>query len=133
MKMNSRLRDGVTLALVLALTGCGDSSSAPDADPYQTKVEVKILSSAYLSAIVEIGKSPSKVEDLKLPDSGMVKAVKNGKYVVVWDVPTKADEKTIILYEKDAPTRGGFVATLDGEVTKMTPQEFRAAPKAAGR
>lgn len=39
--------------------------------------------------------------------------------------------QSVIAYEKDAPTAGGWVLLQDGTVRQMTADEFQAAPKAA--
>src|SRR5205823_2650218 len=44
--------------------------------------------------------------------------------------PGKVPSDKILAYEKKVPEQGGYVLMLDRTVKKMTPEEFRAAPKA---
>jgi hypothetical protein len=76
------------------------------------------------------GTPPKKVEDLKGLNAEIVKAVKDGVYVVLWNAKSGAPGTAIVAYEKDVPTKGGMVADLNASVRRMTAQEFQAAPKA---
>jgi hypothetical protein len=76
---------------------------------------------------------PKKVEDLRDLPASVVNAIKQGEYVVVWNAGKTTPGNAVIAYEKHVPAAGGMVATLNGVVTRMTPQEFREAPKAGGR
>jgi hypothetical protein len=63
---------------------------------------------------------------------GVEKAVK-GDIIIQWGAglsngPDAAN--TVLAYEKAAPEHGGAVLTQDGEVRTMTPEQFKAAPKA---
>ncbi|AMV40781.1 hypothetical protein [Planctomyces sp. SH-PL62] len=69
-----------------------------------------------------------------------VNAVKNGEIVVIWGVKLddlsiegdgdSADE--VLAYEKATPEQGGYVLMKNRDIRKMTADEFKAAPKAAG-
>jgi hypothetical protein len=71
-------------------------------------------------------------------EKSVVQAAKDGQYVVIWGVNIgevarggAGMSQTVLAYEKDVPTSGGMVATVDGNVTNMTAAEFQAAPRAA--
>jgi hypothetical protein len=79
------------------------------------------------------GTPPKKVEDLAGLEPRVVQAIKGGQYVVLWNASPNAPGSAVVAYEKEVPAAGGMVATLNGAVNRMTPQEFREAPKAGGR
>ena len=58
--------------------------------------------------------------------------VTKGEIVVLWGAnPKDGASDQILAYEKKTPQTGGFVLMQDGTtVKKLTPDEFRAAPKA---
>jgi hypothetical protein len=62
-------------------------------------------------------------------------AVKSGDVIVTWGVKMagegeKSSNEAIVAYEKKTPTEGGYVLSVNGNIKKMSPQEFQAAPKA---
>ena len=63
-----------------------------------------------------------------------MQAAKSGKYVILWSATISKEKpqasSTILGYEKDAPTAGGWVLLVDGNVKHMTATEFQSAPKA---
>jgi hypothetical protein len=77
------------------------------------------------------GNSPKKIESLGGLEPRVIQAVKSGEYVILWGAGANTPGTAVIAYEKDVPTKGGMVANFTGTVTRMTPQEFQAAPKAA--
>jgi hypothetical protein len=70
---------------------------------------------------------PSKPEDLQpyLKAAGSLPGMKEGEYIVVWDAYPK--EKVVLVYEKDAPTNGGFVCYRDAKLENLTAIEVQAA------
>lgn len=88
----------------------------------------------------ENNKGPTKAADLKKYELGFplgYAAVQGGQVVVIWGSTVAGEggggSKEVVAYEKDAPTAGGFVVLQDGSVKQMTADEFKAAPKAAGK
>jgi hypothetical protein len=78
------------------------------------------------------GRSPSRLEDmadLKRDMPLVYQAIEDGVYVVYWNAPMNGSSRAILGHVRDAPTKGGVVLLLDGSVTNMTPEEFKAAPK----
>jgi hypothetical protein len=62
-------------------------------------------------------------------------AVKVGDVIVLWGATIKGEgekggDDAVAAYEKSVPTLGGYVLLTSGEVKKMTPAQFQAAPKA---
>jgi hypothetical protein len=71
------------------------------------------------------------LKDLQHDHGKLYKAVQEGRYVLLSGDPARAPagtSNTIVAYMRDAPTRGGVVALLDGSARNMpTAQEFQAA------
>jgi hypothetical protein len=78
------------------------------------------------------GNSPKSVKDLSGLEPRVVREINDGLYVVLWNAKPNTPGTAVVAYEKDADTKGGMVANLTGSVTKMSVQEFKAAPKASG-
>lgn len=80
------------------------------------------------------GKPPQKAEDL-VPyldkNEKLINALKTGDYVFLYGVGllqmTQGTSNTVLAYEKDTPTKGGFVAYGDGSVKKLTADDFKKA------
>jgi hypothetical protein len=61
-------------------------------------------------------------------------ALVSGEYILFWNVGLSDDPaaaSTVLAYHRDTPTQGGHVLMRSGEVKKLSPAEFQAAPKAA--
>jgi hypothetical protein len=59
-----------------------------------------------------------------------VQALESGECVFVWSAyaaPPASPAMTVLAYEKEVPSQGGYVVTLDGKVKAMSAEEFRAA------
>lgn len=134
-----RLMCGLVVGVLL--TGCnsGQAGLSPDEAEQQIKrnsvEEVAELLRLYKAN--HHNKAPVKAKDLAAYEvgfpSGYLK-VKQGDIVVLWSTPfvDGASDK-IIAYEKEAPEAGGYVLMQDGTtVKKLTPEQFKTAPKAAG-
>jgi len=129
----------VTVALALGLlAGCSSKPPGASVPPDLTLLqEVNDL----LRAGGPPGRLPGKVSDLDRAKEMFPRAyetVKSGKVVVLWGAPTQGEgdvgkDEKVVAYEKQTPTEGGYVLLSAGSVTKMTAEEFKAAPKAAGK
>jgi hypothetical protein len=118
---------------VLLLAGC----SGKDGGSRVSDLDMKSTVLAHINYYDQKRKAPTKAEDLaQLMDKSeahVVTMMKSGDIVVQWDVSV-ADLMTapggpkeyVLAYEKDAPTKGGFVATGDAGVKKVTAEEFKA-------
>jgi prepilin-type processing-associated H-X9-DG protein len=101
--------------------------------------DLRQLGLLYHQHIAASGEGPADLaawQDLRrdLPD--VYQAIGDGRLIVVWGVRL-ADQpagaaRSILAYEKDAPTRGGNVLMADGSVRTMSLSEFQAAPRARG-
>src|SRR5262245_8075884 len=107
-------------ALVLAV-GCGKTGNVVTADQSQTQ-ELNDLYEAYSEYVKNHQKPPQQLSDLRKYEaihSLGLRVLKEGKYVAVWGVSSK-DSGTVLVYEKDAPTKGGPVLMADGSIKNMS-------------
>jgi hypothetical protein len=82
-------------------------------------------------------RAPAKLEDLSRFKGSYPRgyeAVQSGKIEVIWGTQLKGEEdvgkdETVLAYEKDAPTQGGYVLLSAGTIKKMSAGEFQSAPK----
>jgi len=89
------------------------------------------------SAAGPTGRPPTKLADLDRFQNMNARgyaAVKAGDVVVLWGTPLKGEGETgqneqLVAYEKEVPTKGGYVLFSAGTVKKMSPDEFNATPK----
>jgi hypothetical protein len=131
------VRDGFILTAVLALAaGCessggGGFEASPDnGDRYALTEVGEILRNRMLDTT----QPPRSQDDIgRYENAGPTGfgRVKKGEIVVLWGTnPKDGASDQILAYEKKTPLAGGFVLMQDGlTVKKLTPDEFRAAPK----
>ncbi len=85
-------------------------------------------------------KPPQKLDDLNtVRTQGMngYQALRSGEIVLLYNAtlpdldeePGHAESAEILAYEKQVPESGGSVLLLNRTVKKMTPEEFKAAPR----
>jgi hypothetical protein len=148
------LRSAVTAAMLLSLVGCkepksggkGDQFSegpsredikkgiekrAPIVQRHDAGMDLRTIAQMYAGDWLG-GVAPKKLEDLKGLDARTVQLVQDGVYVVLWGASPNAPGTAIVAYEKNVPTKGGMVVNLTASVSRMSPQEFKAATKASG-
>ena len=138
-------------ACCVLMTGCGKQGTNADgnkgglrqpATNLQTSNDLKQLGLAYHSSYVDsTRRPPAKAQDLAPfieNDRRLLGRLESGEIVfrygvTLTDMLPEGTSKTIIAYEKDAPTQGGLVALGDGFVKKVSADEFKtlklATPK----
>jgi hypothetical protein len=101
---------------------------------------LKQIGLAYHDCLSNSNKPPAKIEDLAPyyeNDAKITDALKKGQFVFIYNSSIKnmpaGTAKTILAYEKEVPTSGGLVLMADASVRSMTADEFKKAPKAAGK
>jgi hypothetical protein len=122
-------------SLGLFLPGCSSKPKGADVPPDLTLLQE--VNSLLHAAAGAAGRQPTKVDDLNRYKSTYpqgYEAVKSGNVVVLWSTPQKGEgdvgkDETVLAYEKNVPTEGGYVLLSAGTVKKMTAAEFNAAPK----
>jgi hypothetical protein len=112
----------------------GVGNTLPSVGRILSITDLKAFADLYIAHSLANGKPPANLEELTDVPKPVVDAIKDGSYVVNWNVGGHGEPSTAaIAYEKTAPEKGGVVATLGGSVTKMTPDEAQDAIKAAKR
>jgi hypothetical protein len=116
----------------LFMVGCSsDGGSAPPP-------ETTALREVDMMLRTPLPRMGPKGPDLKMFQNDFpvgTQAAMSGDIVILWgakmlDEGDKTKSLEIVAYEKKTPTEGGYVLTLSGDIKKMTPAEFEAAPKA---
>lgn len=121
--------------MALAVAGCGGALNKA-----KTSNDLKAIGLAYHNYINNNTKAPDKMDDLKplLADEPKVaQGLADGTYVFIYgvkltDMPDGTGS-TVLGYEKDAPTKGGYALFGDGSVKQVSAKEFQAAPKAKAK
>ena len=129
--MKSALKILLLLVLLIAANGCGGARF--DNKLAQEKRELGELYDWYLNYAKSHESPPadlSQADEDEITNSAGLRAVKDGKYTVVWNLKTR-DAATILAYEPAAPTQGGIVLLANGAVRKMTADEFKRAKPAS--
>jgi hypothetical protein len=135
---------GLSLVATWLVAGCGPSKTpgVPDLPPSTSALTE--VGEMYRLYELRSKKPPTKVQDFQNLNSvcpiGYLK-LSNGEVVAQWGVMLtglgegessgdSGDE--VLAYEKDVPEKGGQVLMKDRTVKTMTPEQFKAAPKAGG-
>jgi hypothetical protein len=123
------------LTLCGLAVGCGDTPGRENVtiEPNQPLEEIGKLVEQYTAAKK---RPPAKVQDLTPYEPGFpvgMHALSQGQCVLIYGaslVKTPEAAKSVLAYDKDAATEGGYVLMQDGTVKKMTADEFKNAPQA---
>ena len=100
----------------------------------ETANDIKQIAIAYHTYFSDNNKAPTKADDLGryLENSKkLLDALNSGSLVFAYGVTplqmTDGTSNTVLIYEKDIATRGGYVGYGDGSVKKLTADEFKKA------
>jgi hypothetical protein len=126
------VRDVLLLAGLALLAGCSSQPRGAGAPQYGLLQEVNELLHAAQGGA---GRPPAKLSDLnryKAQFPRAYEAVKSGDVVVRWGTPLKGEgdvgeDETVLAYEKDAPSDGGFVLMSAGSVKEMSADDLKTA------
>jgi hypothetical protein len=119
----------IFVVLAVLTTGCGPTDHASNLEP-QEKVLTEIYG-MYRMYTKTHQQPPEKLSDIEQTNpvgSPAPQLVQEGQYVVVWGVKDK-DAGTVLAYEKDAPTNGGWALMADGKVQRLGAEAFLSVPK----
>lgn len=141
--MLSFSRLGLALVLGAILGSAGGCNSEPkplsaDAAAEQGKLNMMRELGEMLALFKgDSNRPPKTVAELVKYEGGFQVGylrLKDGEIILFWGAPIKEGASdTILAYEKATPDSGGYVLMQDGTtVTKLTAEEFKAAPKAPG-
>ena len=116
--------------LLASVAGCAATTDTPLP---KNQDDLKQIHEIYQHFVKSQEKPPGEVSDLTQRQyerihPGTVKALQDGKYLVVFGITAK-DAGTVLAYEKDAPVQGGTVIMADGSVKTVTADEFKAAKR----
>lgn len=127
-----KLTNLLVALLMLALAGSASAQNA--VQDQKTKNDLKQLVLAYHNYFDANNKAPEKPDDLGPfieNDKRLLDLMKSGQVVFLFGVkPTEMTDgtsNTVLVYEKDAPAKGGIVAYADGSVKKLSADEFKKA------
>jgi hypothetical protein len=111
---------------VFVVFGCGKST-----DEKKTATTLKLFGSGYQIYSENNQRPPQNAAELKTVISSD-EPIDFDKFHIIWGVDLKSitSAKTVIAYEKSAAESGGHVLFHDGEVVKVTAEEFAKLPKA---
>src|SRR5579871_5111901 len=127
------VRKTVAIVLCLGLFG-GCTSTRRQKEVAPERMDLTELNEL-LHTASSAGRGPTKLADLEKHSKMFPKAynaVKNGDIIVVWNTPVKGEGdvgkgETVIAYEKNVPTEGGYVLLSAGTVKQMSAADFAAA------
>ena len=121
------------------IAGCGTKSSERDGGAVvantMEQTALGEVGTLYRTFLDEAKRPPKNLKDLTKYGPAFPFGfdwLSRGDLVTYWGVDLKDSETaTVLAYEKKAPAQGGYVLMQDGKTVKMmTPEEFKAAPKA---
>jgi hypothetical protein len=122
------------LALALLALTAGNATAQNPVQDKKVAADLKQLALAYQNYNDTFGKAPLKTDDFGPfveNDKRLLETMKSGQIVFIFGVSIKeltdGASNTVIAYEKDAPTKGGYVAYGDTSVKKLTADEFKKA------
>ena len=117
---------------VIVPVGCGPSTAGPDSREELTISQVAQIFHMRQRAQKSPPQGIKDVEGQQTVAPAAVAAIKSGEVIVYWGVGLADDSEaasTVLAYQKDVPEKGGEVLMQDGNATKMTAEEFKAAKK----
>ena len=132
----------LTAVVSVSAMGCG-GEKAPLSTAEINDRSIKQVGQIYANFTKDAHKPPVGVKDFKRYAQmapGAYNAVNSGDVDVIWGVKledlseegSKDSADEVLAYEKQVPKEGGLVLMKNRTVRKMTADEFKAAPKAAG-
>jgi prepilin-type processing-associated H-X9-DG protein len=129
------------IAAVVAVAGCGGDGGGGGGGQAAER-DLHKLGLLYHSALMTNRNGPANAEELAAvaedkEGQQAIRGLKEGRYVFLWNVKLlghpQGTDQLVLAYEKDAPTKGGYVLFLDGHVARKSAQEFNELPKPKSR
>lgn len=127
-------------ALFVQVSGCGGGGEKSDEAPGE-RLNLEYFAGDYLMYSTSQKRPPRNLADMNILNTMLSPAmneVRNGNIIVGWgaslpdteEEPGHSKAPEILAYGKEVPEKGGYVLHLDRTITRMTPEEFKAAAKA---
>jgi hypothetical protein len=126
MKATANLLFAVSLAAVAGACG-GKASFKPELAV--EKRELGEIYDCYMGYVKSNERPPTELSQLKPYEAAHAagfRALRDGKYKVVWGVSDKTDG-TVLAYESAATEKGGVVLMADSTVKTMTAEDLKTA------
>lgn len=121
----------VTGLVIGVLIGCGGGSG--NANKEQIQLALEDFSQFLKNLPTDDAKPPKNMEEF-IPREPMApmaaEGLSNGELVYLWGEDLRDGGESIIAFQKDAETNGGWVLLQNGNVLRMTPEKFKITPKA---
>ncbi len=122
------------LCLCVCVLGCGGAGTGQKGDDtIPTQPALAEVAELVKQHIQEKNRPPARLQDLEPYEPGLIigyEGLKRGAVVLFYGASITANANTVLAYEKDVPTQGGYVLMQNGTVKRMTAEEFKKAPKA---
>jgi hypothetical protein len=115
--------------LAVLIAGCGRTEQDPNID--SQKIDLETIYEIYSTHVKNYQRPPAASSDLKQYERAyprLSRILKEGQYVIVWGVNDENPD-TVLAYEKDAPTNGGWAVMADGTVKRLDAEAFQNVPK----
>jgi hypothetical protein len=131
----------MTLVRCMVIAGClgllGGCSGKPRGQVPPEALLLQQVNDLFRTASGRTGQSPTQLSDLDRSQALFPRAyaaVQSGEIVVLWGAALKGESEvgkneSVVAYEKNAPTSGGYVLLSAGTVKKMSAAELSAALK----
>jgi hypothetical protein len=127
----------LTTVLFLVAIGCNSSGKQQTAGQTTAEQDFRELGLVYEYIAAEKSYPPRDLEDMRTRHSDalimVIPKIESGDYVVFWGVgriTSGSDSETVLAYEKNAASAGGWVLLRSGTSKRVTAQEFAALRKA---
>jgi hypothetical protein len=131
---NRILTAAASIGLLVGLVGCGaDTPPTNPADQGPTaKGALEDLANLLKATAEEKKRPPAKTTDLEPYEGAFLSAtlgIHQKRIVYIWGASLSGGS-SVVAYDANAESAGGYVLLQDGTVKEMTAAEFKAAPKA---
>ncbi len=137
----AELVSAIALALAFA-PGCGKDPNPPNSPQLYSNNVLFEIGDTINTYYIQHKKAPQGIKDLaEFADTFAtgIGAARRGEVVVFWGVApvesgsTSPEGQEVLAYLKESPESGGGVLTRALQIKSLTAEEFKAAPKAAGK
>jgi len=135
--MNRHSRTWLCFIGFLIVAGCG-KATAPrneagpkNAAETQAESDLTLFGLAYHNFLDSNSRPPRNLDEFKLFASSD-QPIDYTRYHIIWGVDLKSitQPRTVLAYDVDAPSKGGMVLFHDGNVERLSAEEFQKLPKA---
>ena len=130
--MKGWMRPSIVLVAVLVPVGCSGKPDPETPATTERKAQLREVYELLLLHEQQKKRPAGGVQDLRPYENAFpagFATIRNGKVAVSWGAAVAGPEG-VLAYEKKTPTEGRWVVLQGGQVKELSPDEFKAAPKA---